>query len=66
MPDNQDESSSDEVQQSEVPKFEPGELTPHWFSTEQAAELSDKAKKKLDEIVRTIGNRDVAARRWEV
>ena len=61
-----DDASGQRNGQTKVELPEPGELTPHWYSTEPNAELSEKAKAKLTELCRLIGNKDIAARRWEV
>lgn len=53
-------------EQEESPKFKPGELTPWWYSPEPAAKLSSQAERSLMRLADIAGNKDVAARRWEV
>jgi broad specificity phosphatase PhoE len=49
-----------------VPQFDPGELAPFWASPYPPASLSDEAEKALRRLCDLVGNKDVAARRWEV
>lgn len=57
-------------QKDETPAttFKPGELAPFWYSDQpdQLPLLSDEAKKEIKRLCDLVGNKDVAARRWEV
>lgn len=48
--------------------FQPGDLAPFWYSPQPNVldKLSEKARNELKRLVDEIGNKDVAARRWEV
>jgi broad specificity phosphatase PhoE len=48
--------------------FDPGELAPHWASPYPNVldDLSDAAQKELKRLCDIVGNKDIAARRWEV
>ncbi len=52
--------------QAEMPHLDPGELAPFWATPYQAAKLSPKAENCLKGLCDLVGNKDVAARRWEV
>ena len=51
---------------AEMPKLDPGELAPFWATPYQPAKLSQKAENCLKSLCDLVGNKDVAARRWEV
>lgn len=55
-------------QQAPSMEFAPGELAPFWASPNPNVldQLSDEAQAMLKELCDLIGNKDVAARRWEV
>jgi broad specificity phosphatase PhoE len=48
--------------------FRPGDLAPFWYSPfpNVLDKLSEKSRNELKRLVDGIGNKDVAARRWEV
>lgn len=46
--------------------FLPGELAPHWASPYPDADLSEQEKNTLHGLVILVGQKDTAARRWEV
>lgn len=60
IPDQLGEEQAPETQ------FEPGELGPYWDSPFPPAELSDSAEKAMFMLCNSVGQKDVAARRWEV
>jgi broad specificity phosphatase PhoE len=65
------DSDSVKTDTDEKPKprtFRPGDLSPFWYSPQQNVldDLSEKAKNEVKRLVDEIGNKDVAARRWEV
>lgn len=67
----QNDPYPDGEQEEEKPQrtqFEPGDLAPFWYSphADVLGQLSDKAKAELKHLCDLIGNKDVAARRWEV
>lgn len=49
-------------------QFDPGELAPHWDSAYPNVidELSERAVLALKHLCDLVGNKDIAARRWEV
>ncbi len=49
-----------------TPSFDPGELAPWWATPYPAAKLSETAEKALIALCDLVGQKDVAARRWEV
>ncbi len=51
---------------AEMPRLDPGELAPFWATPYQPAKLSEKAENCLKGLCDLVGNKDVAARRWEV
>lgn len=55
-------------QEEENPEmqFAPGELAPYWASPYPEAELTDEEEAELKSLCDLVGNKDVAARRWEV
>lgn len=48
--------------------FDPGELAPHWASPYPNVldDMSKEAKDELKRLCDIVGNKDIAARRWEV
>src|SRR5690242_13173215 len=68
LPANAVAASAEDSGQEQHPErqFEPGELGPFWASPYPNAQLSKKAKLALEELCHLVGNKDVAARRWEV
>lgn len=47
-------------------EFQPGELAAVWGGPVSPVTVSDEAQKELIALCRMVGNKDVAARRWEV
>lgn len=47
-------------------EYQPGDLAPVWSGPIAPATLSDAAQKELVALCTMVGNKDVAARRWEV
>ncbi|MGH9437892.1 MAG: histidine phosphatase family protein, partial [Terriglobia bacterium] len=47
-------------------EFQPGDLAPVWSGPIACASVSHEAENALIECCRSVGNKDVAARRWEV
>lgn len=68
LPANAVAASAEDSGQEQHPErqFEPGELGPFWASPYPNAQLSKKARLALEELCHLVGNKDVAARRWEV
>ncbi|MGH9534963.1 MAG: histidine phosphatase family protein [Terriglobales bacterium] len=50
----------------EAPSFQAGDIAPCWSGPVSPATLSDAAERELISLCRLVGNKDVAARRWEV
>ena len=61
-----DTGKDDDDSEPKMPQFDPGELAPFWASPHEPAQLSDDAEKQLRALCDLVGNKDVAARRWEV
>lgn len=61
-----DDGPGHEEDEDKMPQFDPGELAPYWASPHEPAQLSDEAEKALLALCDLVGNKDVAARRWEV
>ena len=61
-----DTGKDDDESEPKMPQFDPGELAPFWASPHEPAQLSDDAEKQLRALCDLVGNKDVAARRWEV
>jgi len=59
-------TSQDQPTQHPELRHEPGELAPWWSSPFPNAELSEEARNALKTLCDIVGNKDVAARRWEV
>lgn len=59
---------TDEDEQPKPRTFRPGDLAPFWYSPfpNVLDKLSEKARNEVKRLVDEIGNKDVAARRWEV
>lgn len=60
------QAQDEEEQEPKMPQFDPGELAPFWASPHEPAQLSEDAEKQLRRLCDLVGNKDVAARRWEV
>ena len=54
------------VEAPQTPDFDPGELAPFPASPFPALDLSEPEKLAVKELCDLVGNKDVAARRWEV
>lgn len=63
LTDTQQQSAEQERPEQQ---FQPGELAPCWASPYPFADLSEEEKNQLIALARLVGNKDVAARRWEV
>ena len=61
-----DKGGGDDEDEPKMPQFDPGELAPYWASPHEPAQLSEDAEKELRRLCDLVGNKDVAARRWEV
>ena len=63
-------SDDENEQNKQTPKlsFQPGEIAPFWASPHPDVldQLSEGAKRELKTLCDLVGNKDVAARRWEV
>lgn len=66
MPDEQ--GGEDQEQAYKPMKFQEGDLAPFWYSNfpNVVEQLSEKAQNEIKHLTDIIGNKDVAARRWEV
>ena len=65
---NQTEEGRGEQEPAPERTFDPGELAPHWDSPypNVLEDLSEGAKKELLALANIVGEKDIAARRWEV
>ena len=59
-------TANDTEKQAPAMTFAPGEIAPHWYSPSTDPEISDGLKKELERLANLIGNKDIAARRFEV
>ena len=62
------DDENDQESKSPPQSFQPGDLAPFWASPNPDVldQLSEAAKRELKTLCDLIGNKDVAARRWEV
>lgn len=69
MPEADLDTKTDKPEETEVrPEltFDDGEIAPYIASPYEDAQISDELKAQIKALVDLVGNKDIAARRWEV